>query len=75
MYSTPLNLPNDSEAVSTKVAAETGIEVESARVIIVIEVSSGVHINVFKMVFILVVSDFFLIVWVDCFVLSFVFFS
>jgi hypothetical protein len=48
------------------VAAETGIDAESTRVIIVIEVSNGVHINVFKMVFILAVSDFSLIVWVAC---------
>src|SRR5262245_40521633 len=53
MYSTSPNIPNGSEAVSTKVPAEAGIDVESTRVIIVIEISSGAHTNVFKMVFIL----------------------
>jgi hypothetical protein len=47
------NVPNGSEVVSTKVAAEASLGVEITRVIIVIEVSSGVHINVFKTVFIL----------------------
>src|SRR5437867_1549600 len=55
MYWIPPNLPNGSEAVSTKVAAEAVADVESTRVIM-IDVSSGVHINVFRMVFILVVS-------------------